>query len=72
MFVPIRYIYPSRTPVWPWTTNLLGVAWAVTMLAVMWQYPAFSRPLVLASLAYPAYYFVLSFVVQARTPREAA
>ena len=27
VFVPIRYIYPSRTPILPRTTNLLGVVW---------------------------------------------
>jgi hypothetical protein len=41
------------------------------MLVTIWQYPAFSRPLVLVSLAYPAYYLVLSLVVSARTPRAA-
>jgi phosphatidylcholine synthase len=67
VFVPLRYIYPSRTPVWPWPTNLLGIVWGAAMLVTLWQYPTFSRPLVLASLAYPAYYFVLSFVVHVRT-----
>jgi phosphatidylcholine synthase len=69
VFVPIRYIYPSRTPVWRWPTNLLGVAWGAAMLVVIWQYPRVSQTLVLASLAYPVYYFVLSLIVQARTPR---
>jgi phosphatidylcholine synthase len=27
VFVPIRYIYPSRTPILPRTTNLLGAVW---------------------------------------------
>jgi len=68
VFVPIRYIYPSRTPIWPWATNLFGAAWGVAGLLVLWQYPTVSRTLVLASLAYPVYYFMLSFVVHARTP----
>jgi phosphatidylcholine synthase len=72
VFVPIRYIYPSRTPIWPWPTNLLGVAWGIAMLVVIWQYPQVSRPLVMASLAYPVYYFVLSFVVHTRTPHAAS
>jgi phosphatidylcholine synthase len=67
VFVPIRYIYPSRTTILPRTTNVLGAVWAVTAIAILWQYPRVSRPLVLASLAYPVYYFVLSFVVHART-----
>jgi hypothetical protein len=49
-------------------TNLFGVAWGVAGLVVLWQYPTFSRTLALASLAYPVYYFVLSFAAQARAP----
>ena len=67
VFVPIRYIYPSRTTVLPRTTNLLAAVWAATMIVILWQYPAVSSRLVLASLAYPVYYFGLSFVVHART-----
>jgi len=70
VFVPIRYIYPSRTSILPRTTNLLGVIWGVIGIAILWQYPQVSRPLVLASLAFPVYYFALSFVVHARTPAE--
>jgi len=65
VFVPIRYIYPSRTTVWPLATNLFGAVWAAMLLVVLWQYPQVSRGLVLASLAYPVYYFALSFVVHA-------
>jgi hypothetical protein len=36
-------------------------------IAILWRYPQVSRPLVLASLAFPVYYFALSFVVHART-----
>ena len=61
VFVPIRYVYPSRTPVWLVATNLLGAAWAIVMLVMLWQYPAVSRPLLLASLVFPAYYTLLSF-----------
>jgi len=71
VFVPIRYIYPSRTKVWPIATNVLGAVWAVAMLVVLWQYPQVSQPLVIASLAYPVYYFVLSFVVHLQHDRQA-
>jgi phosphatidylcholine synthase len=60
VFVPLRYVYPSRTPVWPVPTNLLGVIWGVLMLVMLWQYPAVSRPVLLASLVFPAYYVALS------------
>ena len=71
VFVPIRYIYPSRTTILPRTTNVLGAVWGAAMLVTLWQYPQVSRTLVLASLAYPVYYFALSFVVQARTGGQA-
>jgi phosphatidylcholine synthase len=63
VFVPTRYIYPSRTPIWPVPTNLLGAAWAVIVLLMIWQYPAVSRTLLLASLVFPIYYLALSFAV---------
>ena len=67
VFVPIRYIYPSRTTILPRTTNVLGAVWGAAMLTILWQYPQVSRTLVLASLAFPVYYFALSFVVHMRT-----
>jgi phosphatidylcholine synthase len=67
VFVPIRYIYPSRTPIVPLVTNLLGAVWGAMMLVALWQYPQVSRTLLLVSLVYPVYYFALSFVAQART-----
>ena len=71
VFVPIRYIYPSRTSVLPRTTNALGALWGAAMLVTLWQYPQVSRTLVLASLAYPVYYFALSLAVHARTGGQA-
>jgi phosphatidylcholine synthase len=69
VFVPIRYLYPSRTPVLRWPTNALGVVWGVMMLVLLWQYPAVSRPLLWASLAFPAYYLALSMALHLR-PRN--
>jgi phosphatidylcholine synthase len=63
VFVPIRYIYPSRTPIWQWPTNLLGVVWGALLLVMLWQYPNVSPAITRTSLAYPAYYLVLSLVV---------
>jgi phosphatidylcholine synthase len=60
VFVPIRYVYPSRTTVLPVLTNALSALWAAAILAVLWSYPDASRGLVLASLLYPAYYVALS------------
>ena len=66
VFVPIRYVYPSRTPVLTLPTNVLGVIWGVLMLVMLWQYPAIPRPVFLASLAFPVYYTALSLVLHFR------
>jgi len=60
VFVPIPYVYPSRTPVWQLPTNLLGAVWGVLMIGMLWQFPSVSRPLLVASLVFPVYYFGLS------------
>jgi phosphatidylcholine synthase len=63
VFVPIRYLYPSRTPVWRLVTNVLSAIWAGMMLLMLWQYPAVSPLLFWGSLEYPAYYFLVSFAL---------
>jgi phosphatidylcholine synthase len=69
VFVPLKYVYPSRTPVWSATTNVLGVTWAVLMLVMLWQYPAVSLPVFVASLVFPAYYAVLSLALHFWRPK---
>ena len=66
VFVPIRYLYPSRTRVLMWPTNILGAVWGVLMLMMLWQYPAISRPIFIASLVFPIYYVVVSLRLQLR------
>jgi phosphatidylcholine synthase len=66
VFVPIRYVYPSRTPIWQLPTNVLGGLWGVAMLVMLWQYPQVSRTLFLLSLIFPVYYLALSLVLQRR------
>ena len=60
VFVPIRFLYPSRTPVWPVLTNGLGAVWGASVLAIVWLQPQPPRWLVIVSLAYPALYTALS------------
>jgi len=66
VFVPIRYVYPSRTPAWSIVTNVTGAVWAGLMLLMLWQYPAVSEGVFWTSLTYPAYYFLLSFALHFR------
>lgn len=66
VFVPVRYIYPSRTTALRGVTVGLGAIWAVLMLAMIWQMPGVSRPLFWLSLAFPVYYVALSLVLSRR------
>jgi phosphatidylcholine synthase len=67
VFVPIRWLYPSRMERMRTPTILLGALWAVLGLAVVWQMPEHSRVLACISLFYPIYYTVGSFVYHLRT-----
>jgi len=67
VFVPVRFIYPSRTPAWRVPTNVLGALWGIAMLVMIWQYPTVSRPLFLASFIFPVYYAVLSIAASRRS-----
>ena len=50
VFVPIAYVYPSRTPTLRVPTLALGLTWALLVLVMIWQYPGrlASRPLPVA------------------------
>ena len=70
VFVPIRYVYPSRTRVLRPLTIALGLVWGASVLAVLARPGAPLRTVVLASLAFPIYYTLLSFALHAsREPR---
>ena len=66
VFVPLRYVYPSRMTVLRGPTILLGVIWGALMSVMLWQYPAISMPVLLASLVFPVYYFGLSLILYVR------
>jgi phosphatidylcholine synthase len=66
VFVPVRYLYPSRTTTWQRPTLLLGSAWGVMMCVMLWRMPAVPRALLAASLVFPVYYVLLSLVIQFR------
>ena len=63
VFVPIRYLYPSRTPQWRSVTIGLGLVWGIALLVMVWQLPAVSPTLLWGSLLFPVYYVVLSLFV---------
>ena len=68
VFVPIRYVYPSRNPFLRRATVTAGGVWGVTLIATFFQLPEPDRAIVWASLAFPAWYFALSFYLHFRNP----
>ncbi len=60
VFVPIRYVYPSRTPTARHITYLLGGLWGVVMVFLLAQFPAPARWLSGLSLFFPVYYMGMS------------
>ena len=72
VFVPMKYIYPSRSPRFRAQTNVLGVLWAINVLYVMYTLPEPPRTLVFASLVFPAYYVALSLWLEYRRLNEEA
>jgi phosphatidylcholine synthase len=69
VFVPIRYVYPSRTPVLQPLTLALGIAWAALMLLAIWRLPIVPPWLAIASLVFPVYYLGLSLALEWRRRR---
>jgi len=66
VFVPIRYVYPSRTTTLRPLTVVLGVAWGTTVLYALAHLDTVPRALIVASLAFPLYYVGLSLVLHLR------
>jgi phosphatidylcholine synthase len=64
VFVPIGYVYPSRTVRLRHLTVASGVVWGVMLVAIIWRLPTPPMWLVLTSLAYPVYYVALSLTLQ--------
>ena len=60
VFVPTRYVYPSRTSTWRLATNLLGATWAMSLFVMIWRLPAIDGPWMALSLLFPVYYLGLS------------
>ena len=71
VFLPIRYVYPSRTRTWFGVTVALGVSWAPLVLWTIWRLPDTAGPWPALSLVFPAYYVALSLWLHARDRRHA-
>jgi phosphatidylcholine synthase len=67
VFLPLRYIYPSRTVAFAPLTSILGATWALLGIWIVWRLPATDGPWILLSLIFPVYYMLLSFWLHARS-----
>ncbi|MBE7529611.1 MAG: CDP-alcohol phosphatidyltransferase family protein [Ardenticatenaceae bacterium] len=66
VFVPIKYLYPSRMTVGRGITVTLTVLWVGVMGLLIWQYPMLNQWLIGASLFYVAYYVIYSLYANVR------
>lgn len=66
-FVPTRYLYPSKKG-GPGTIFIVafGSLWVASLLVILWQWRDAPRSLVVASLSFPIYYVVASWVISVR------
>jgi len=69
VFVRIGYVYPTRTPVLRGLTIALCAVWGAMVLLMILMLPDVPGVLLIASLFFPVYYFVLSLVLNARRVR---
>ena len=60
VFVPVRYLYPSRTQAFRSLSLVLTAVWIGTYALLLVEYPSLNRLVVAVSLAYLAYYLAVS------------
>jgi phosphatidylcholine synthase len=71
VFVPIHYVYPTRTRMMRPVTVTLGYVWAAVMFGLALNPTAeWAHKVAVYSMAYPLYYFVLSAVNHVRIVRD--
>lgn len=66
VFAPIKFIYPSRAPRFRVSINVLGGIWGAAVLYLIYRLPEPPHSIVVASLAFPAYYTALSLWLELR------
>lgn len=66
VFVPIKYVYPSRTALLQRLTLSLGALWGIANVIVLMTYPAHAPWLVWGSLLFALYYTGLSLYATLR------
>jgi len=62
VLVPIKLVYPSRTPEWRRTTILLSIPYSIMIFIMLYYLRETPLWLISASFYYPVYYVVISFI----------
>jgi phosphatidylcholine synthase len=70
VFVPVRYLYPSRTTALRGLSLVLTAVWLVTYAVLLVQVPDPAPVVVALSLAYLVYYVAVSLWLTARAARR--
>jgi len=69
VFVPIKYVYISRTPTLQRTTLVLSTAWTIAMLVILYQLPDVDPNWIAGSMIFVLYYVGISLWLTVRTRR---
>jgi phosphatidylcholine synthase len=70
VFVPIKYIYPSRTAVHQGLTMALAVVWGIINIVILATYPNQAPWLIWVSLLFAVYYTGMSLYAMYLSPRD--
>lgn len=67
IFLPVKFVYPTRTKYLRPVTLVLAVAFILQLVALMYYFDESSAWLTYSSFIFPFYYFGLSFYVNLKT-----
>ena len=68
-FIPVKFVYPSKTPQFQKTTLILGLIFMGQLVMLLIRFEEASPLLIYSSLLYPVYYFIVSFYLHFTTPK---
>lgn len=67
-FLPVKFIYPTRTTFLRPLTLILGTLFTLQLIALMYFFEESSPLLIYSSFIFPFYYFGLSFYMNLKSP----
>ncbi len=70
VFVPIKYLYPTRAVRFRRLTLWLTCLWGIAVAVIVWQLPSPNLQMVYASMSYFIYYVGMSLFLMFRNPQQ--